>query len=213
MKTQQIIVIHGGDAFPSYEDYLLFLKSWEIDFERYRKGSESWKRSLGDRLGEGFEVITPDMPNKMNARYEEWKIWFDKFIPFLRDGVVFVGHSLGGTFLARYLSEEEIPVKIGAVLLVAAPYDEEGSDESLGDFVLPDALRALQNLGGRVFLYHSTDDPVVPFGNLAKYREELPEAVARSFRDREHFNQEEFPELVEDILKVCLKNREHEEAH
>ncbi len=64
------------------------------------------------------------MPNKTNAQFEEWKIWFEKFIPFLNDGVILVGHSLGGVFLAKYLSENKFPKKIGGVFLVSAVYEK-----------------------------------------------------------------------------------------
>ena len=30
---KQVIVIHGGDTFKTHEEYLRFLKEWEINFE------------------------------------------------------------------------------------------------------------------------------------------------------------------------------------
>jgi len=45
------------------------------------------------------------------------------------------------------------------------------------------------------------DDPVVPFAQVKKYKIELPNAEEIIFEDREHFSQEEFPELVK-ALKV-----------
>ena len=48
---------------------------------------------------------------RTNARYEEWKIWFERMIPFLNDNVILVGHSLGGIFFVKYLSENLLPIK------------------------------------------------------------------------------------------------------
>ena len=54
----------------------------------------------------------------------------------------------------------------------------------------------------KIDLYHSKDDPVVPFSDLSKYQEALPNAKSRIFDDRKHINQEEFPELLNDILSL-----------
>jgi len=67
----QVIVIHGGDTFATYEEYLEFLKSWEIDFDEIRQKYTDWKDGLQEALGEGYEVIAPKMPNKINAKYLE----------------------------------------------------------------------------------------------------------------------------------------------
>ena len=139
------------------------------------------------------------MPNYANARYLEWKIWFEKLIPFLEDEVTLVGHSLGGIFLVKYLSENSFPKRVRAIFLVASPYDTEGTDDSLVDFTLLRAPGNLTEQSGKIFLYHSEDDPIVPFSNLRKYEKELPSAKVRILKDRGHFLQEEFPELVEDI--------------
>ena len=120
---KQVVVIHGGDTFQNYEEYLKFLRNFEIDIERYKTDKEDWKRPLRRVLGENYEVILPVMPNKTNAQYKEWKIWMDKILPFLNDGVILVGHSLGGSFLAKYLSENPFPKRISGVFFVAAMYD------------------------------------------------------------------------------------------
>lgn len=196
MQTQ-VVVIHGGDTFETYEEYLTFLKSHPFDLERLKQ--KRWKENLPEKLGEPFDVIRPEMPSKWNAKYPEWKIWFEKIIPFLNDGVVLVGHSLGGTFLAKYLSESKFPKRILATFLVAAPFDDQGADFSLADFSLPESLSPFEVQGGVIFLYHSANDPVVPFVDLAKYRKAIPSAKARIFTDRGHFDQEDLPELIEDI--------------
>jgi hypothetical protein len=144
------------------------------------------------------------MPNGFNAKYEEWKIWFERHIPFMRDGVILLGHSLGGIFLAKFLSENDFPKKINATLLVAAPYDA-GGDYSLADFVIRGPLERFAKQGGEVYLYHSEDDPIVDSGELEKYKKKLPDATIRVFKDRGHFDQEEFPEIVEDIKKLAVQ--------
>ena len=199
---KQVVVIHGGDTFETYEKYLDFLRSFEIDSLDYFT-HKSWKSSLQEKLGAEFEVILPRMPNKINAKYLEWRIWFEKLVPLLNPEVILVGHSMGGIFLAKYLSENNFPKKILGTFLVSAPYDAETFEYTLVDFVLPADLKKFEEQGGKIYLYHSTDDDVVPFDNLEKYKKQLPSATARVFEDRGHFNQEDFPELVQDILNIA----------
>ena len=104
---QQIIVIHGGTTFDTYKNYLSFLKNREIKLDRL-KSNRDWKDNLQEKLGENFEVLSPRMPNGTNARYKEWKIWFERIIPFFGKNIILLGHSLGGIFLAKYLSEKNI---------------------------------------------------------------------------------------------------------
>lgn len=194
----QVIIIHGGDTFEDHEEYISFLKNFQIDFERYRTGKRHWKRTLGERLGEGYEVIMPDMPDKTNAKYAEWKIWFEKFIPYFEPEVILIGHSLGGTFLIKYLSENTLQKKIRAVFLVAACFSDT-ADYSLADFRLGNDFAGLTAQAAKIFLYHSEDDPVVPFKDFEKLGKLLPSATGKAFHDRKHFNQEEFPEIVHDL--------------
>ena len=74
---KQVVIIHGGDTFGTYEEYLNFLLKYSIDIERYKFDKDDWKKWLREDLGEGYEVILPIMPNKTNARFEEWKLWME----------------------------------------------------------------------------------------------------------------------------------------
>ncbi len=196
---KQIVVIHGGDTFATQEEYLNFLRNYEINIERYKIDKDDWKPWLREALGEEYEVILPKMPNKFNARFEEWKLWFEKLIPFLNDEVILIGHSLGGSFLVKYLSENQFPRKIKAVMLVGAVYDRDSARYSLLSFALPATLNLQTE---NTMIYHSKDDPVVPFSALGQYQKALPNTEVRVFENRQHLNQEEFPELLEDIKNL-----------
>jgi len=139
------------------------------------------------------------MPNGADARYAAWKIWFEKIFPHLDESVILVGHSLGAAFLIKYLSENTLSRPVRATFLVGAPYDEGKDARHSTEFNPPDELSGLVAQGGAVTLYHSTDDPIVPFADFEAYRAKLPSARFVSFTDRLHFFDEHFPELVEDI--------------
>lgn len=201
MKTQ-IIALHGGETFDSYEEYLENLRESKLDFTRLMK--KDWKNTLAGVLGSDFDVVLPQMPNKKNAKYLEWKIWFDKIIPFLEDGCILIGHSLGGIFFAKYLAEEMVPKKIKALFLISAPYDDADFEDSLADFILPAQFGKLTTQVNHVYLYHSPDDPVVPVADFYKYQKALPKAEGILLENRQHFNQETFPEIVEKIISVSM---------
>ena len=201
---KQIVIIHGGTSFKTYEDYISYLKNKEISIEKLRPRKE-WKDTLATELGNDYEILMPRMPNGTNARYDEWKLWFNKIAEILNDEVVLIGHSLGGIFLAKYLSENTFPKRIIATILVAPPFDDtDGADgkESLIDFALPSSLAKFTEQSGKIYLVHSKDDPVVPFTQLKKYQQALPNAETVVFKNREHFNQETFPEIIELIKSI-----------
>lgn len=203
---QQILLIHGGTTFDSKKDYLDFLKNIKMDLEKI-KSQKKWRDGLAKKLGKNFEVFLPKMPNSANARYQEWKIWFEKIIELLNDNLILIGHSLGGIFLAKYLSENKINKKIKSTILIAAPFDDSAGDESLADFVLPKSLKKFKQQVDEIYLIQSRDDKSVHFNQVKKYKKELPKATLKIFNDREHFNQENFPEIVEIIKKIKSLNK------
>lgn len=96
---QQILLIHGGDAWETHAEYIANLKAKEVTLEKLLL--PDWKANLQNRFGVTAQVIMPRMPNSQNARYAEWKIYFEKIIPLLNDDLILIGHSLGGIFLAK----------------------------------------------------------------------------------------------------------------
>jgi len=200
---QQILIIGGGTSFDNYDDYISYLKKdREISIDKI-KIRKTWKNTMDVKLGEDFEVFLPEMPNTLNARYFEWKIWFERVLTLLGDDLIFIGHSLGGIFLAKYLSENIIDKKIKTVILVAAPFNDTDSVESLVDFKLPDSFSNLSKQCENIYLIQSKDDPVVPFEQVEKYKKELPSAKIMAFEDRGHFSQETFPEIIELIKQIA----------
>lgn len=191
--NRQILVIHGGHVYSTYADYVHELKNEKVDLERL-KYELDWKDSLAADLGDEYEVLVPSMPNKTNAKYREWKIWFERIVPLLKNDVILVGHSLGGIFLAKYLSLETLPKKIKAVILVAAPFGNEFKD--LGSFDLPKSLSKFNNQANKIILIQSEDDLVVPASQAKMYNKKLSNSEVIMFKKNGHFNQEHFPELL-----------------
>jgi len=195
---KQIIVIHGGDLYETQENFLDTLKNWEVTKELFLPKSD-WKSHLQKDLGDEYEILSPRMPNKQNAKYNEWKIWFEKMLPFITDSVILVGHSMGGLFLAKYLSENKFPKKISAFFLVAPPYRDT---DDIANFPIVTDLQKVWEQCQNIHIFQSEDDPLVPMSEAEEYQKTWPGAKMHIFTDRGHFNQENFPELVDEIKKV-----------
>lgn len=194
---KQVLIIHGGTSFDSYESYLNALKTSNIDYERLKK-AESWQNWLSSALP-GADVLQPGFPNKQNAQFHEWEIYFEKLLPLLGNQVSLVGYSLGAMFLAKYLHQKPLKNPVDQLILIAGAYNDN-SNEELGSFAVESA-HGLEASASEVHLFHSQDDPVSPFSELAKYQSDLPTAISHTFTDRNHFFQESFPELAEVLAR------------
>jgi len=195
---KQIVVIHGGDSYETREKFLEALRNKKVTIEAFFPKSD-WKSFLQPALGEKYEVLSPRMPNRQNAKYDEWKSWLERMLSFLQDDVILIGHSLGGLFLAKYLSENVPPKKISVFFLVAPPYRNV---DDIANFPLTNDLQKVWEQCRNIHIFQSEDDPFVPLAEAEEYKKAWPEAKMHIFTDRGHFNQEDFPELVEEIKKV-----------
>jgi len=202
ITMKQLIYIHWGMC---YLDNDAFCKALEIrDYDPFeeKKRRAAW---LKDQLKSDYQTIKPDMPNKQMATYKARKIWFEKIFPYLNnEDLVIVWHSLWWMFLIKYLWENTFPKKIKQLHLVSSALDESDmSDEEkyAWDFAYdPKIIPHLENQAEEIFLYHSTDDVIVPYSHAEKIKTYLPKAKLITFTDRGHFSQPEFPEVIENIL-------------
>jgi len=201
---RQIVFIHGGDVFPDEEAFLRYLRTTELRDPLWSPDAPArWRETLARRFADRCDILMPTMPNKQSARYDEWVAWFTRHVPFLTDGAILVGHSLGGIFLSKYLTENDFPVRVEALVLVSAPFD--GSNEPnriLGDFELPEDISILADRAERILLYHSKDDPVVPISEMDKYARAIPGAIATTLDGRGHILDGDFPELSDVLGKI-----------
>jgi predicted alpha/beta hydrolase family esterase len=148
------------------------------------------------------DSIEPPFP--FRPRYDEWKTEFERFDA--RPDTILVGHSCGGGFLVRYLSENK-NLKVGKVVLVAPwtnPLNYEVSDTAdFFQFSL-DPDFASRTRGVTAFI-SSDDEP-----SVVKTMEILKEGVTglklKEYTDRGHFmfsprGNKEFPELLELLVE------------
>jgi predicted alpha/beta hydrolase family esterase len=206
MKNKiQIFIIHGGMTFRNQRDYLRFLKTREISIEEKIRWTDEF---LKKNLGKNFQIIKPRMPLADNAKYEEWKINFERFFPKLKNNIILIGGSLGGIFLAKYLSENKFPKKILSTYLICPPYDDSLSGEDLaGGFKLKSDLSLLEKNSKKLYLMFSKDDNTVPVYHAEKYRKKLKNAKIIIYKSKNgHFKISKFPEIIR-MIKSDVRSR------
>ncbi|MEK7134325.1 MAG: alpha/beta fold hydrolase [Patescibacteria group bacterium] len=194
-KKTQILFIHGGMTFKSRKDYIQYLKTRDISLVKKKRWHGDY---MDQKLGKRCEIIRPMMPIAENAKYEDWKIYFERYIPHLRHGVILIGGSLGGIFLAKYLSEHTFPKRIRSIYLVCPPFDNSLPGEDLvGGFILQKNLSRLEKSARRLTLLFSKNDDVVPPAHAEKYARKLKHANIIIYKHiKGHFQIEKFPEIV-----------------
>ena len=154
--------------------------------------------SLERALGGQYEVHFPRMPDEADPSVKSWKGKISAELSRLRGKVLLVGHSIGGSILLKYLSEEDVKKPIAGLFLLAAPsWDEDRWN--FDDLKLPhDIAETLASIP-RIFLYHSRDDVVVPFAHLALHGARLPQATIRAVDGRGHQFGNDLTDVARDI--------------
>jgi predicted alpha/beta hydrolase family esterase len=164
------------------------------------EGSGRLAASLARELGNDYRVITPEMPDADNPHYQPWRDRIEHELEAIDQDVIFVGHSFGGSVLLKYLAEGSYGKPIRGVFLVSVP--NWGPDGwAYAEYAVPENIDS-RVPATRIFLYHSRDDPEVPFAHLDYYEEHLPTATVRPIAGSAHSFVEGLPALVDDIRSL-----------
>lgn len=151
-------------------------------------------------LGPKYETTYPEFPGLENVAYEAWKDQIAGELEKLGAGGIIVAHSLGGSALLKYLSEETTAFAIAGLFLVAPPYKGKDGEWGTDDFAMDAGTASDLPAAMPIFIYHSRDDEWVPFSHMEQWAVKIPGAVVRTFDGRGHsFTGTDFVELVEDI--------------
>lgn len=184
MKTA--IILHG---MPSKEVYLRP--------DRPSQSNSHWLPWLQHQLIlKGILAQTPELPEPYRPNYENWRALFERFD--INEETLLIGHSCGGGFLVRYLSEQK--KNVGKVALVAPWINPQDDRPATGffDFMIdPDLVSRTKG----VKLFFSTDDDKQELDTATLLMEQLAGIEVQEFNEHGHFTfgdmgTAEFPELL-----------------
>jgi hypothetical protein len=183
------IIIHGYNDESEYRDV-----------DRPAPSNDHWIPWLQRKLQlNGILAQAPDMPGFYEPTYESWRAMLERFD--LDKNTTLVGHSCGGGFLVRYLSEHDVTV--GKVVLVAPWLDPDKEiDKDFFDFEIDEHIAA--KTAGLVVMY-STDDMGTVLRSIARLKEATRNIEFKEFTDKGHFvrgslGTDAFPELLFNLL-------------
>lgn len=166
------------------------------------QGSSGFLSILKKSLGSGYEIRHPKMPDPGNPDYAPWRDRIAKEFAKLDEGSIIIGHSLGGSVLLKYFSEEKHDAKHLALFIVATPFwGLKGWEYDA--FHLKRGFSKKLPRFGKIFLYRSLDDDVVTHEHLVRYAKTIPQALVREVDGLGHtFDTGECRELTRDLKSL-----------
>jgi predicted alpha/beta hydrolase family esterase len=179
-KQKQILFLHSAGPQGKHE------------------GSSDLVAYLEKELSHDYNVHFPKMPNPDNPEYEAWREKIEEELNKAEDGVILVGHSLGGSVLLKQLSEHPFNKQIAGLFLIATPY----WGKEMKEYMLDDDFATKLPEIPFIMLYHSRHDEEVPVSHLRAYAKKLPKAYVRELYGDEHVFSSGIGELVQDIKSL-----------
>lgn len=145
-------------------------------------------------------AATPEVPNAFKPDYEVWGREAERFD--IGPETVLVGHSTGGGFWVRWLSEHP-DIRVGKVVLVAPWLDPNNIKKStFFDFEIdPNLVKRTAGLT----IFASDNDHLGIRWSVETLRQKLKGHKYREFHNYGHFCYEDmhtdkFPELLDELL-------------
>lgn len=143
---------------------------------------------------------TPEIPNAWDPDYETWRQEFERYD--ITPQTLLVGHSCGGGFLVRWLSQHP-NVRVDKVVLVAPWLDPERQDTTdFFDFIIDPQLTSRTN---GLVIFNSDNDMDDVHKSVGMIRGLIKDAGYREFHGYGHFcfddlKTDTFPELRDELL-------------
>lgn len=191
MNKKNCIIIHGC---PSNVE-----KAMNPETRTYDKHWIPWlKKELTARE---IETETPLMPSPWEPDYEKFKTEFEKYEVW--ENTILIGHSCGSAFLVRWPGETKR--KIFKLILVAPWKIPDRDDDTRKSFYTYPIDETTKNRITKIIMFTADNEEDEGKESLKIFHEalggEVIEIKGRGHYTMDDMKTEEFPELLEAILK------------
>lgn len=188
---KNVILFHGTSGKKEY-----------YDSKKYRSLSNShwfpWVQK--QLLAKDIECHTPEVFEAYKPTYDKWLRELNRYD--INKNTVLVGHSCGAGFLIRWMSENQNQ-EFKKVILVAPWLDpNREKTDTMFDF----KINISDNHKEKIIVFYSDNDDKSIQDSVAIIKQSLPKIKYKDFHNYGRFcygdlGTEEFPELLEEILK------------
>lgn len=184
------VIMHG---MPSKNEY------YNTDYPSM--SNSHWLPWLQKKLlSTDIAAATPEIPLAFAPDYAIWKREFERYD--ITKDTLLVGHSCGGGFLVRWLSEHP-DIQVSKVILVAPwldPFHEDTTD--FFEFEMDKNVAARTD---GIWIFNSDTDSKGVHTSVESIRSEIHDIRYKEFHDYGHFcfkdmNTDAFPELFETLV-------------
>ncbi|OVE79457.1 hypothetical protein BVY00_00385 [bacterium G20] len=148
-----------------------------------------------------IKADAPEVPHAHSPQYESWRKEVERFE--IGPDTILVGHSCGGGFWFRWLSEHS-DIKVGKVVLVAPSLGLSWTENK--DFFDYKIDKNITSRTKRLIIFYSDNDKQSTLDAVKYYKDYVSGIQIRQFQGLGHFTHKdmktsEFPELLEECLK------------
>ena len=151
----------------------------------------------------GFEVKSFDMPHTNEPKIEKWVTYLEEQIPpeKIDEHTYFVGHSIGGQTIMRFLEKIHKHKRVGGCVFVAGWFDLINLNREELEIAHPwihqeiHFDRVLDHCNNFLALF-SDDDPYVHLDEAEKFKERLDAKIIIKKREGHFETVEKIPEIL-----------------
>ena len=167
---------------------------------------ENWFPWLKKEVEKNIKCIIPNYPIDRDKHfYDYWKKELNRYLDYINEDTILIGHSSGCAFTIKYLIKNNI--KINKLILVCG-FNNYYSDD-INDFhnivnktfyVSDDELVKIKDLCNEIICIYGDNDPYIP-QNVFKDLANKLEAKELIIHNGGHLNKEAGYDKFEEILK------------
>lgn len=174
----------------------------------YGNPDENWFPWLKTELEKiGYQVYVPTFPTPENQNLESWLEVLGDLYSNIGAQTVLIGHSVGASFILSILESLDLPVR--AAFLISGFLGLSGNEEfdnlNYSFTTRPLNWKKIRHNVGKIFIYHSNNDPYVPIEQarvLARHLNTKPVIIENGGHFNEKAGYKEFPRLLLDIKNL-----------
>lgn len=152
---KKVVILHGYNGIPLVFEWL--------------------KEKLEEK---NYNVLMPTFPKQEGCRYDAWSNILDEHKDFFNNETIVVAHSIGNAFTFKYLSKNNIKIKLYIGLAgfcdAFSHADREDLNEAVESFsVSQNEIEKFKTITRYRYSIYSDNDHIVPF----KILEECPKKI------------------------------------